>query len=76
MENVITTEGGSFCGFPFGEKTHEEWKRQLVEEFNNGLSPGTQKATNAVGWVNDRVEFIDVAEIAMRLFDLRKGKRN
>ncbi len=73
-ENIIKLGNDSYFGFPVGPQSEAAWTQTLIDAFNEDLQPGETKITAlppGSGWQSDHNTFLDVAEIAMNVFDNR-----
>ena len=73
-ENIIKVGDDNYFGFPTGPQSLAAWTQTLITEFNNNLQPGETKISTIPGWCPDENVFLDVATIAMKVFDHRDGK--
>ena len=76
-ENIIKVEPNRFWGYvgtkEYTVKSKQEWEERLREEYNKLDSP---KRFDGIPGLERPIEvrFLDVARIAMQLFDLRRNK--
>ena len=55
------------------ERSQAEWYTTLRDNFN--LSTGQNRETQVPGFLN-QAAFINVAEVGMKVFDLRKSRKD
>jgi hypothetical protein len=73
-ENIIKLVGNdSYFDFPNGALTLAGWTQSLIAAYNIGLADA-DKITTIPGWLPQYNQFLDVATIAMNVFDLRNKK--
>ena len=72
-ENIIKVGDDSYFGFPTGPRSLAKWTSDLITAFNTGLPLVIERIDTIPGWQSEDNKFLDVATIAMNVFDHRKA---
>jgi hypothetical protein len=73
-EDIIMVGDDSYFGFPRGALSLAAWTKVLIDAFNVNLQPPQRPITDIPGWQPSLNKFLDVATIAMNVFDYRNKK--
>jgi hypothetical protein len=71
-ENIIMVGRQQYFGFPAEEPLNmAEWTSVLISAYNTDLPAGEPTIHTIPGWQRGENQFIDVWEVAMKVFDYR-----
>jgi hypothetical protein len=82
-ENVIKTESDSYFGWNIGELSYMEWKTELKEKFNEGVTSSYQwyfrpfyyvRLVSSVPGYTDQSYFLNVPVLAQMIFQSKTGQ--
>lgn len=74
-ENIIMVGNDRYWGFPADSKSYADWESTLRNAYNTGLPAAQQRSDALPGFLQNEIEFLNVPQIGMDVFDLRENKR-